>query len=70
MLIGRALTNVIENALHAMPGGGSLTRRCRAHAERAGALRVTDTGVGMDADAIAKIFEPYSRPGRSEPGWD
>jgi signal transduction histidine kinase len=22
-------------------------------------LRVTDTGVGMDEDAMAKIFEPY-----------
>ena len=59
MLIGRALTNVIENALHAMPGGGTL----RVTSERGSAttvhLRVIDTGVGMDAEAIGKIFEPY-----------
>ncbi len=29
-LFARALTNVIENALHAMPGGGSLTLRAFA----------------------------------------
>jgi len=59
MLIGRALTNVIENALHAMPGGGTLTVDASQDSDRTVQLRVTDTGVGMDADALAKIFEPY-----------
>ena len=59
-LIARALTNIIENALHAMPGGGTLTIDARAGAgSRWSQLRVTDTGVGMDAEALAKIFEPY-----------
>ncbi len=59
MLIGRALTNVIENALHAMPGGGTLTVDASQDSDQTVQLRVTDTGVGMDADALAKIFEPY-----------
>ncbi|HWF87035.1 MAG TPA: ATP-binding protein [Vicinamibacterales bacterium] len=109
-LFARALTNVIENALHAMPGGGRLRISTRiaegGHAgppvrrEREGAgarvtgaraavgadagprlrggsvaadlrvapndspvnavvVQVTDTGVGMDAESIARIFEPY-----------
>jgi len=59
MLIGRALTNVIENALHAMPGGGALTVDAALAPDRMAQLRVTDTGVGMDAEALTKIFEPY-----------
>jgi two-component system, NtrC family, nitrogen regulation sensor histidine kinase NtrY len=59
MLIGRALTNIIENALHAMPGGGTLTIDAALAPNRRVQLRVTDTGVGMDADSLAKIFEPY-----------
>jgi signal transduction histidine kinase len=59
MLIGRALTNVIENALHAMPNGGTLTVDAAVAADHMVQLRVTDTGIGMDAGAIAKIFEPY-----------
>jgi signal transduction histidine kinase len=59
MLIGRALTNVIENALHAMPGGGTLTIDAALAPNKRVQLRVTDTGVGMDADSMAKIFEPY-----------
>jgi two-component system nitrogen regulation sensor histidine kinase NtrY len=58
-LIGRALTNIIENALHAMPGGGMLTIDAALAPDRRAQLRVTDTGVGMDAEALAKIFEPY-----------
>lgn len=59
MLIGRALTNIIENALHAMPNGGMLTVDAAPAPDHMVQLRVTDTGIGMDADAIAKIFEPY-----------
>ncbi|MFM8535270.1 MAG: sensor histidine kinase [Acidimicrobiia bacterium] len=58
-LIGRALTNIIENALHAMPNGGRLTVDAALAPDRMVQLRVTDTGIGMDDQAIAKIFEPY-----------
>jgi len=59
-LFARALTNVIENALHAMPGGGTL-RIVSRHDETSlsVAVDVIDTGVGMDDAALAKIFEPY-----------
>ncbi|HYI28163.1 MAG TPA: ATP-binding protein, partial [Bradyrhizobium sp.] len=59
MLIGRALTNVIENALHAMPNGGTLAVDAAVAPNQMVQLRVTDTGIGMDEEAIAKIFEPY-----------
>jgi nitrogen fixation/metabolism regulation signal transduction histidine kinase len=64
-LFARALTNVIENALHAMPGGGRLTIATRQTAigtppaTPAIVVEVTDTGIGMDQDALNKIFEPY-----------
>ena len=57
-LVGRALTNVVENALHAMPGGGHLTVRA-THEPGAVILSITDTGVGLDEATLARIFEPY-----------
>jgi nitrogen fixation/metabolism regulation signal transduction histidine kinase len=59
MLIGRALTNIIENALHAMPGGGTLTIDAALAPNKQVQLRVTDSGVGMDEESVARIFEPY-----------
>jgi signal transduction histidine kinase len=67
-LLARAFTNVIENALHAMPGDGQLTIQAgtlfQAGPEGPGSrdvvvVEMTDTGVGMDPEALAKIFEPY-----------
>jgi len=57
-LISRALTNIIENALHAMPGRGWL-RVHAGHANGTVRVAVSDTGVGMDAEALARAFEPY-----------
>jgi nitrogen fixation/metabolism regulation signal transduction histidine kinase len=60
-LFARALTNVMENALHAMPGTGRLTIATRPDTRSTHALvvEISDTGVGMDQEALGKIFEPY-----------
>jgi len=61
-LFSRALTNVIENAIHAMPGGGKLTIASRGEAvdgRDSVVVSVSDTGVGMGPEDIARIFEPY-----------
>jgi nitrogen fixation/metabolism regulation signal transduction histidine kinase len=57
-LVARALTNIIENAIHAMPGPGTLSVGARS--EPAGVhVRISDTGVGMDEEALSRAFEPY-----------
>jgi signal transduction histidine kinase len=59
-LFSRALTNIVENALHAMPGGGKLTIRTDYATDRQQVVvTITDTGIGMDAEAKARLFEPY-----------
>jgi signal transduction histidine kinase len=57
-LVGRALTNVFENALQAMPQGGSV-RVMGSARDDAVVIDVADTGVGMDAAAARRAFEPY-----------
>jgi nitrogen fixation/metabolism regulation signal transduction histidine kinase len=58
LLIGRAIVNVIENALHAMPSGGRLDLGVARQGDTV-VIRVGDTGIGMDDEARARIFEPY-----------
>jgi len=58
-------TNVIFNALDAMPNGGCLTIRTRLtqSQEEEGGRRVevvfTDTGIGMREEVRQKIFDPF-----------
>jgi signal transduction histidine kinase len=61
VLIGRALANIVDNALHAMPGQGSLRVRAIVDEADPGWLRVevADTGVGMDQESLRRLFEPY-----------
>ena len=56
------LINLIVNAIHAMPGGGTLTMKTwdMNKEDVAGvSIEISDTGVGMSADVIARIFDPF-----------
>src|SRR5262249_39799499 len=57
-LLARAFTNVIVNAFHGMPSGGTLSIVVSRFDESV-KVEFTDTGVGMDPESRAKIFEPY-----------
>jgi two-component system, sporulation sensor kinase E len=50
--------NIIRNALQAMNKGGILHIRTEAQAERV-MIAFRDTGGGMPADVLQRIFEPY-----------
>ncbi|MBI1987395.1 MAG: GAF domain-containing protein [Nitrospinae bacterium] len=53
----QVLSNLIENAMQAMPDGGTLRLEGAAGGGRA-TLRVSDTGVGIAPENLSRIFEP------------
>jgi signal transduction histidine kinase len=57
-LITRALANIVENALHAMPGTGVIRLDASAAAASV-TIEARDTGAGMDEEALSRVFEPY-----------
>ncbi|HSH16877.1 MAG TPA: ATP-binding protein, partial [Verrucomicrobiae bacterium] len=61
--IREALTNLIFNAVDAMPTGGTLTLKTRTHNDGAAGGRVlvevTDTGIGMNEDTRRRCLEPF-----------
>jgi signal transduction histidine kinase len=57
-LLRPVLLNLIRNAVQAMDAGGTLTVAAASHGDRT-AVRVTDTGCGIPAEAREEIFRPF-----------
>lgn len=54
-----ALLNLVNNALDAMPGGGSLTISAVARHDGV-RLEIADTGPGIPPEIVERLFEPWA----------
>ena len=60
----RVLCNLIKNAREAMPNGGILTISTDLVNNQV-VIRISDTGIGIPADILPKLFEPFVTHGKS-----
>jgi len=56
--IREAMTNLIFNAVDALPRGGRIEIRCRAEDGQA-VIEVADDGIGMADEVRSRMFEPF-----------
>ncbi len=50
--------NIIKNSIEALPKGGEITIETTKNSENA-LITITDTGIGMDEETRARIFQPF-----------
>jgi PAS domain S-box-containing protein len=63
-ILRKALNNIVENALEAMPNGGELRASTDVEGDKV-VIKIADTGLGIPDEAREKIFTPLytTKPG-------
>ncbi len=68
----RVLNNLLSNAIKFTPAGGTVTISLRQNQNNQIILDVTDTGIGIPAESLPKLFEKFTKASRrgtdGEPG--
>jgi len=59
-LLRRMTLNLLDNAIRYTPPGGKVLAELEAHADGV-RIRISDTGIGIGADAAAHVFERFFR---------
>jgi signal transduction histidine kinase len=59
------LTNLLDNAIKFTPAGGKVTVSVSSPDTNHTVLSVTDTGMGISAEAMGKLFEPFYQASKS-----
>jgi len=57
--LGQLVQNLVDNALKFTPDGGTITLSISARGQNAVALVVQDSGIGVPATALSRVFEPF-----------
>lgn len=60
-LVGQAVANLVGNALKFTPKGGSVSVAVRPLATGAATITVSDTGVGIAAEELPRVFDRFYR---------
>lgn len=69
-LLKRVLSNLVHNAIQQTPNGGAICVSLRSAHDGSAEIRVEDTGCGIAAEHLPKLFDRFFRvdPARSEEG--
>ena len=57
-MLNQVWTNLIDNALDAMPGGGTLALVARPDGDHV-LVEVIDTGTGIAPEKVGRVFDPF-----------